>query len=452
MQGRKRFHFMHIPKAGGISLSHFLDQQFKTDEICPSYFLYRSPSWANQEHLFKNLGQEKIQKYFLFRGHLGWIPRLYFPMEEIESIVFLRHPLERLLSEYDHISRDIVSFPFLSKQWSSFDDFLKTLAQKNITNMQTRYFCSDLYFKSDFTFESIDNISDEYIYLLPFGQQKDIPLDQLLNLAIERIHDCAFIGITEQFDKSFDLLCQQFRWLPPNKKSKLNAAPKRTKIDDLSPKALDLAIELNQLDIILYQEALKIIEDKSRTRIVMNREQHKINIIESLPVSDIVDFSFDNRIIGEGWHLREGDSPNVFCWTSDNQSSLVFSIRQLDDMLISFHVINSVVAEFQNKISLIVNQHPVALIHYPHPQDGFVFEGIILKSFFHQNHSLIELCFSLSETARPCDISQSTDKRALGFACKSVTIKPIKLLTTSLPMKDLIDSGSFIQPNDENTA
>lgn len=83
--------FMHIPKTGGLTLVAILDRFYREDEICPLH----QATWR--------LPREKLSKYRLIIAHGSYqefvsdrIPRPLF-------VTWLRHPVERTLSVYQHI-------------------------------------------------------------------------------------------------------------------------------------------------------------------------------------------------------------------------------------------------------------------------------------------------------------------------------------------------------------
>ena len=424
---------MHIPKTAGSSLALFLSQQFQLDEICPCYYAYQPPPWGTKNLVLVNYSDKEITKYNLFLYHLGWIPRLYFSHEEIDTITFLRDPIDRMLSEFDHICRDAYSFPGLSQRWKSLDDFLWDPIYDDFykANIQTRFFCSDLYFKLSSSHEATNNLLGEFVHL-PFGYKTEPQPQKMLDVAIERLHSCAFVGIAEKFDDCLANLYCQYSWYPHKKTPKLNAAPYRAGRINLSAKTLDRAYELNQLDIALYAEAIKIVEDRHRICVAYDGKTWEKKALQlSSPHTEIY-FTFKDKIIGENWHSREYSAQGVFCWSSDMISTLVFFINTQDKLYLSIRVLNFLVPDSHKKLTLTVNAYLVPLSYYIHPESGWVFEGIIPSQALGRENNLLELLFTLAELKRPIEVNPgSTDTRTLGFACQSITItsKPLTLAT-----------------------
>ena len=206
----------------------------------------------------------------------------------------------------------------------------------------------------------------------------------------------------------------------------LNVSAKRTQRTHLSPKTLERMIELNQLDLSLYQEALKILKDRHRTRVALDPYDREKKTLATLPTLTEIQFNFEDRFIGENWHIRENTPPNVFCWSSHTTSTLTFSIKKENHLFISFHAIYFLIPNSHQRLTLTANFYRVALSRYKHPKGGWIFEGVIPHHALQKDNTLLTLSFSLPELKRSIDINpDNSDMRPLGFACQSVKIKPI---------------------------
>jgi len=126
-----KLYFLHIPKTGGMSISHTLEQisnAKKLTMIGPILLdhLEHYPKWNKSNILV---------------GHLGLLPLNY----EYEYFTVLRDPLERLYSHYSHIKRGEKHHyhKILVEEKIDFESYLidKRFTALNF-NMQARYLSS----------------------------------------------------------------------------------------------------------------------------------------------------------------------------------------------------------------------------------------------------------------------------------------------------------------------
>lgn len=418
----KKLHFMHFPKTAGTSLSIFLEQCFRLEDICPFIYFYFGPSWVNSEFVMKDVSDPKIQDYRFFKGHLGWIPRIIFSKNEIETITFLRNPIDRTLSLYNHIRGEIVFHHDYPKRWNSFDEFIfDPIYLSSFSNQFTKLFCLDLYYKkiitNPFTYQKDNPLHFDLISSINL----DIPPESMLNLAIERLHLCEFVGLTERFEESFEWMCMQYEWLSPKIKPQKNISPRLIERNNLTSKTLNRVMEINELDLLLYHEAIKIFDDRTKIRHYYDRTKVEKKFCEKLPNNNSIQFNFENIICGEGWDEREGKAPHVFCWTNQTVSKLYFPFKGTEDLYITFNVIHSALPDLKKVLIFTVNSHQIPLVH-SHIEGGISFEGVIPNYILCKNSSILELAFTVPNLMGPTD----SDKRKLGFACKTIEIKPLQ--------------------------
>lgn len=415
---------MHIPKTGGSSLCSFLEFQFPLDRICPAHYLDNGAplGWVNDSHIFKKIPRNALSQFDFFRGHLGWVPRTIFADDEIETITFLRDPVERILSTYGHICRDPLGFPQLSKRWKTIQDFVfDTEIEKYLANQQAKHFCADQ--RSDqITHNKENSYLSELIGIWAFDVQ--LSDEKLLLLASNRLNKCAFVGIMEKYDWSVHQLCRQYRWHLPTKLPKINTTDNRIQTTKVSAKVIDKILELNQIDTILYKEACQRSDEKSH--IYFNQPAYpEKKLLQN------IEFSFSDKVIGSGWHPREKNSIHTYCWSSSVKSTLSFQIaaNTANNLSIKICIINSLLENISHELSLTVNGSiiPLTFKQLDSYTNGF-FNGIIPNHLF-SHHGKLELVFTTPTIKKPCDLWENNlDNRNLGFACQSISINPISIM------------------------
>lgn len=425
---KKRLHFMHIFKTGGTSLRPFFQLKFESKVVCPADFICEGPYGTSPTCILKNIPANILHQYRFFMGHLGWMPRTFFPDDEMETIVFLRDPYERVLSEYAQICKMAEKIPN-SKRFKDINEYIYN--PHYISNRQTLYFCMDQGFEENHETSLSDSFNFDLMgfsnWMFPLQNERN--QNQMLELAIERLHSCDFIGITEQYAASLERLCEQYNWLLPNKVPKENSTPTLTKnanLSNLSTKGRDRIMELNHFDRILYQEAIKISKERNSTRVFINGETNRRKCYESLPSHNEIQFTFEDQVVGEGWGMREYNESNCFCWSTALTSTLFFSIKARCDLSVQLHISHYLAPDFDKILRLFANSHPIKLFSQSSPNGGLLFVGVIPLHALNEDSTTIELSFSLPNLTSPKDVNpESDDIRKLGFICKSIEIKPL---------------------------
>lgn len=88
------YFFIHVPKTGGRSFEALLAKIFPEAVTCPSYFEEQCVSPTVE-----------FSRYRFFRGHHSHFLTTALP-PGTKVFTFLRHPVARAMSTYEHIRRD----------------------------------------------------------------------------------------------------------------------------------------------------------------------------------------------------------------------------------------------------------------------------------------------------------------------------------------------------------
>jgi hypothetical protein len=243
----RAIYFQHIPKTAGTSLIRLLDQVFPAEEVCPAHL------WS----MLLRLPREGLRRYKLFRGHFYHHLHTYAPVK-LTTFTFLRDPVERSLSHYEHILRDRGHyFHERANRQGSLAAFLRdpqTAAM--ITNFQTRGLGVDLDpVRIALTLDSEALGRAELERRLESVLSQGETEAQLLARALARLRRMAFVGLVERYDESVRALFQTLGWKPVREVPRLNVSSNRLERRKLTSEERRLLEEHTRLDRALYEAA-----------------------------------------------------------------------------------------------------------------------------------------------------------------------------------------------------
>ena len=243
------YYFLHIPKAAGTTFCFsVLPKFFDYTEICP----------AHDYPEVLPMPPAELSKFRLFRGHFYYFFHRLLPVKPT-YLTFLRDPVERTLSLYDHIYRDTRHFQH-DAVLSLKDGLRDAVNSPELLppNFQVTALACDLDpFKTMAEARAAHPAGlDEYSVI--YGEMtKRLPTRDELAIACRRLEEMEFVGITERFDESVELLCRTFGWTVPPYES-LNIAPVRTRRESVAPDVLEALVQAHQLDFELYEFAKRL--------------------------------------------------------------------------------------------------------------------------------------------------------------------------------------------------
>lgn len=159
------------------------------------------------------------------------------------SFVFLRDPVERVLSFYYYCQS---RHPDVFK--------INRLAHEN----ELEQFI-ELAFKDDLIHSRIVNNQAwqmAYGYKQNIRVRRDVSDDELLELSINHLDPFSYVAFTETFEEDSRLILSHLGLPKYDVKARSNVNTKRPGCKDISPTALELIRECTRVDQKLYTEAL----------------------------------------------------------------------------------------------------------------------------------------------------------------------------------------------------
>jgi len=223
--------FLHIQKTAGTSIVNTARRYY--GENMTSH----GDCMGHRPEEFSNIG--------FVSGHFGYdfakslLPSRY-------SFVFLRNPVERILSFYYFCrTRDPDEFPTY-RAASELD--LEGFLEAGFTDTIIRF-----------------HIWNNQVWQLAHGwadldkrQIDDFKPEHLLDLAIDHLEELSYIGFTERFAEDRIAILKGLG-LPPTEECELvNSNSDRPTAKDVSSKALKLLGQLTYLDQLLYDKAIAL--------------------------------------------------------------------------------------------------------------------------------------------------------------------------------------------------
>lgn len=243
-------YYLHIPKTAGTSFTEIIIDNLPKGTV-------RQPTTIEQ---LVNITPEERANTRLVVGHLFYSLAPIFT-QPFTYITMLRDPVDRTVSQYAQIQRAPEHFAYEWVKAQSILEFAKDPRNLFIyANAQTR----QMGLNHDIT--QMTNGLDPSLFKQELGQrilhysEGDYNNPVLLERAQERLEKFAFVGLTERFNESIELLCATFGWeVPPNPKV-LNIGSNRPA--NIPQEAVELIQQNTQFDAALYAVAQRIFESR----------------------------------------------------------------------------------------------------------------------------------------------------------------------------------------------
>lgn len=245
MPAPERFLFIHIPKTAGVSLNAIIEKNFKKEEILDLFFMRDAVK----------LSDEEISSYRLVRGHQAYSLVEKFTQRP-RLLLMLRDPVQRSISNLRYAKNIGKKDFWLQQQYDlkdmSMDDMVKIPeVQDWLRDYQVKWVAGNF---------NLRNFTTPMIFQIPKTVGKEY-----LDEAKRRLHVIDFVGITEKFAESAELMCKTFGWEKPAQAPNINTAKERGGWhEELSAKSMKIIHEITQLDRELYNHALKIFEQRRK--------------------------------------------------------------------------------------------------------------------------------------------------------------------------------------------
>jgi hypothetical protein len=221
--------FLHIGKTGGTSLRHMLQSLFAEDE---QLVIYERPPHVTLKD-FRALSIDERRKIKLVCGHFPFGIHKDLPNPST-YVTLVRHPVLRVISIYYHhyTKPNENLYERIHKENISLRDFVTAGLDARVENGMTRVISG---------------------LRAPFGTTTE----EMLDCAMDNIQEhFSLVGVTEYYE---DSLLRLKAALPTHlpEMVRTNVTKSRMPLYNISDKDIEAIMELNALDIHLYEFAVK---------------------------------------------------------------------------------------------------------------------------------------------------------------------------------------------------
>lgn len=390
------FFFMHIPKTAGLTLHRILDNLFPAPLICPIITLRGLLQFP----------PEQLPNYQLYRGHFSYnfaysLPK--FPL----IMTMLRDPIERTISQYEYSRSDPSNGKLhnLAQSLTLLEYLKDPLGRASIHNLQTRFIGIPLDAR------------------LTKGQVA-YPIHLGIDVAKERLEAFEFIGITEKFQASMDLLSYTFSLPPIREYQRLNTTSRRIQRHELEDQVIEAILEANKDDLELYEYGLRLFEQRyvQMGHELVTKEYEGISLQKPTPTE--IDLTFDQPIDGWGWYPADYITELGYVrWIGPKlKATLYFVLKADKDLIVEFEVLKPLSDSLLEGLRLEVNNYTVPLNYSISDNSTYIFSGIIPQSAI---STFSTFTFHVPETIIPHEINpEYDDTRPLGLAFHRLKIQP----------------------------
>jgi hypothetical protein len=421
------WYFLHIPKTAGTTFRVFLENQFHLHQICPAYEFFE----------LKKYTDEQLSQMRLFRGHLGYNLVNYLP-QPLHTMVMLRDPMERTVSHFEYICRDPghPKYRQIHERKLGLKEYLldKVLSAE-VTNAQVR---------------PLAHTADRRVLQELLGRSQSqqefakawrhtpgvLPADdELLDVALQRLRQMAFVGVAEQLERGLQLAGWLLDANPPENISSLNINHQRTRLDEIPEETLQILKQVTALDSALYERGKALFEQQYRTVRDQSREQHvqeqMVNVADTgkTQKNAVLEVNFLQPLRGSGWHQRElVPGKGILRWTgAENEASIDVALMPDQRYELKIHIADWVSEAVLHSLELTLDSEPL-LVEVLEEQGELFYVAEIpakLSGEQLQNHSL-QLKFSHSQMQK-ADSAEGIDHnlaRHIGVAIYRFVFSP----------------------------
>ncbi|MCA0458113.1 MAG: sulfotransferase family protein [Chloroflexi bacterium] len=254
-------YYLHIHKTAGTSFTQIIIDNLGLERVYQPTSAYE----------FLTTPPEVVAKTRFLVGHLYHDITPVFTRNPL-IITTLRDPIERTISQYAQIHRAANHYAHEWVKNQSLLEYLKDPRSLSIyANLQTRHIGAELNV-AKMAAELDPAVREQQLepHMLQYtNERRNDP--RLLETAQQRLESYAFVGLTEQYDESVEVLCDTFGWALPDYPKVMNVGGNRP--TDIPQEALDIIYENTRLDADLYETGKRILQARYQESVNQHPER-----------------------------------------------------------------------------------------------------------------------------------------------------------------------------------
>ncbi len=296
--------FIHVPKCGGVTVLSALQNEY------------------SQENILNCGGEADLVSYHLSLFEFKQL----FDVPQFKLITFLRHPVDRVLSEQRYCM-------------GRFRDHSDSCLRGHRLPPEG----DPIYTASNIACKMLSGLNDA---------DPSISIEMHLEHAKKALKEqYFFVGITEKMEESIQVLYSQLGWKIPEKITRFNISPGQF---DFSEEVLQGIAERNKADIELYELALELFESRKKQLGPFSNQP----FYSADDYKDEFHYTFDQRLVGYGWGIREPSF--LYRWVDEgNESEVGFALKDGHNYTLSCSIF--IQPCLLNQFSAIVKNNPIQL-------------------------------------------------------------------------------------------
>lgn len=220
------FAFIHVPKAGGTSISAVLEQHHK---------LLRLNGWDEIRHFLETEGWR--DGWTAATGHMPFGIDVYMP--NTRYTIVLREPLDRIMSDYYYLKRT-PDHPL--HETATTKPLREFPGGNSMTRRLAHWRWAEMFETKDFWWQKY-----------PWGYCTE----EMLTQAKENLHRCVHVGLYETYEADAKHILS-LAGIKDAEVPLLNATENRPSVSALDRETRELLEERNRYDIRLYEYAKEL--------------------------------------------------------------------------------------------------------------------------------------------------------------------------------------------------
>lgn len=279
--------FLHVPKAGGTGVEAELEEWFGRFPQKDRYRWWASPI--------------ELHRPGRIVGHFTYEMLAALAASDAAWLTIIRDPVERSISHWWHYTRnpDDAPWPEVFRAGVSLERW-----------------CTDPLFSCD-----ASDTQTRYLAWLPEADRAAIldqrpvgPVpDDAVTLALDRLKNFAWVGVTERHYEGIQLLAYILRQTPPTRRPPVNEGQGRPLLSEISPEILEMLSERNRGDEQLHRRAQRLFADRYRDMVDDLLGGHV-----QAPAPSSFELDLSRPLADPAWHGLEQAGEQRFRWTSGN--------------------------------------------------------------------------------------------------------------------------------------